>query len=160
MVVKSQTFQVNNHLLCEAKALAQQGIPIAVDFDSTLALTDGYPNIVGVNGNCFEILHKWQNIGCKIILNTMRHTKDLEQAVVWCSNCGFFFDSINCNPENDTRDPTPCNKVYAMFYIDDRALGVPLKHDTSDVIKDHVDWDEIDTIYTPLIEELIEKLHN
>ena len=137
-------------------ALAQDGIAIAVDFDSTIALTDGYPNIMGPNGNVFQILRKWQDMGCKILLHTMRHDKDLEAAVVWCANCGFTFDGVNVNPENEERDPG-CDKMYATFYIDDKAFGTPLLYDTAGVLKDHVDWETIDKQYTPFLKTLITK---
>ena len=47
-------------------------IPICVDFDSTMVLSD-YPYVKRENGNCSEILKRWveeYNVG--IILNTMR----------------------------------------------------------------------------------------
>ena len=160
MEKKVKRLGIDWFLLNEIKYLAQNGISIAVDFDSTLCLTDGYPNIVGPNGDCFHILRKWQAMGCKILLHTMRHGTELEAARVWCANCKFFFDGVNHNPENEERDPDWNEKMYAVFYIDDKALGTPLLHDTEGIIRDHVDWEEIDKIYTPFLEELIEKVKN
>ena len=158
MNIKTNCLEVNDFLVNEAINLCKEGISIAVDFDSTLCLTDGYPNILGPNGDCFWILHKWQDMGCKILLHTMRHGKDLEEARVWCANCKFFFDGVNHNPENEARDPEYNEKMYAMFYIDDKAFGTPLLHDTTGKIKDHVDCETIDRIYTPFLTELIKRI--
>ncbi len=87
----------------------------------------------------------------------MRHDEDLEMAVDWCRENGFIFDGINCNPENDSRDPE-CDKLYAVFYIDDKSIGVPLLRDSEGIVRDHVDWYEIDRTFTPLLEEIIIKL--
>jgi len=159
MEVKINKLTPDGFLLSEISRLSNQGISIAVDFDSTLCLTDGYPHIVGQNGKCFDILHEWQKLGCKILLYTMRHGEDLDNAVAWCRECGFEFDGINCNPENDARDPE-CDKLYAVFYIDDKAFGTPLLRDTDGNLRDHVDWEEIDRIFTPLIHEIKNKLVN
>lgn len=158
MDIKINRLSADGFLLSEISRLAQDGISIAVDFDSTLCLTDGFPNIISVNGDCFHILRKWQLMGCKILLHTMRHGKELEEARVWCANCNFFFDGVNCNPENDERYPEYNQKLYAVFYIDDKSMGVPLLHDTNGKIRDHVDWKELDRIYTPFLEELIVKI--
>jgi len=159
MIKRTDILRVNNHLTTEVVALAKHGISIAVDFDSTIALTDGYPNIVRPNGNVFQVLHKWQHdLGCKILLHTMRHGKDLEAAVVWCANCGFTFDGVNVNPENEERDPG-CKKMYATFYIDDKAFGTPLLYDTTGVLKDHVDWETIDMMYTPFLKTLVSQIN-
>lgn len=157
MEVSIDRLSSDDFLLSEVARLSNRGISIAVDFDSTLCLTDGFPHIVAQNGRCFEILHKWQDAGCKIILYTMRHDDDLDDAVEWCKECGFVFDGINKNQENDERDPE-CDKLYAVFYIDDKAFGVPLLCDTEGKVRDHVDWDKIDSVFTPLITEINEKI--
>lgn len=158
MDVKINKLTVDGFLLSEVSRLSKEGIAIAVDFDSTICLTDGYPHIVAPNGYCFYVLTKWQKMGCKIILHTMRHGKDLDDAVSWCKECGFIFDGVNHNPENEKRDPEYNEKMYAVFYIDDKNFGVPLLHDTQGTVRDHVDWVEIDKIYTPFLEEIITKL--
>lgn len=88
----------------------------------------------------------------------MRHGKDLDNAVEWCAEQGFTFDGVNHNPENEERDPEYNEKMYAVFYIDDKNFGVPLLRDTTGNLRDHVDWDEIDNNFTPLIESIIEKI--
>lgn len=155
MEVKVKNLTLDGFILSEVSKLAKHGVSIAVDFDSTLCLTDGYPNILGVNGNCFDILHKWQDMGCKILLHTMRNNGDLEAAVKWSKEQGFTFDGVNCNPEADERYPEYSQKMYAVFYIDDKSFGTPLLHDTDNKIRDHVDWEEIDKKYTPYLEKII-----
>jgi hypothetical protein len=155
MEIKIKNLTPDGFILSEVSKLAKHGVSIAVDFDSTLCLTDGYPNIVGVNGDCFSILHKWQDIGCKILLHTMRNNGDLEAAVKWSKEQGFIFDGVNCNPEADERYPGYSQKMYAVFYIDDKSFGTPLLHDTDGRVRDHVDWQEIDKIYTPYLEKII-----
>ena len=155
MEVKVKNLTLDGFILSEVSKLAKHGVSIAVDFDSTLCLTDGYPNILGVNGNCFDILHKWQDMGCKILLHTMRNNGDLEAAVKWVKKQGFIFDGVNCNPEADKRYPGYSQKMYAVFYIDDKSFGTPLLHDTDNKIRDHVDWEEIDKKYTPYLEKII-----
>ena len=150
--------KLSEWLIHEALCLCKDGVSIAVDFDSTLCLTDGFPNILGPNGNCFHILRKWQRMGCKILLHTMRYGKDLEEAIVWCSNCKMFFDGINHNPCEEARDPEYQGKMYALFYIDDKAIGTPLLHSKYERIRDHVNWAKIDEIYTPLIEQLMDMI--
>ena len=159
MDVKIDKLSIDGFLLSEITRLSQRGISIAVDFDSTLCLTDGYPHILGANGDCFNILKKWQDMGCKILLHTMRHGKDLDDAVHWCKDMGFTFDGVNHNPENEERDPEYNEKMYAVFYIDDKSFGIPLLHNTNGKIRDHVDWDEIDKKYTPFLEDLITEIN-
>lgn len=154
MEIKIKNLTPDGFILSEVSKLAKHGVSIAVDFDSTLCLTDGYPNIVGVNGDCFSILHKWQDIGCKILLHTMRNNGDLEAAVKWSKEQGFIFDGVNCNPEADERYPGYSQKMYAVFYIDDKSFGTPLLHDNNNKIRDHVDWEEIDKVYTPYLESI------
>lgn len=160
MDVKVDRLSIDMFLISEVLRLSKNGVSVAVDFDSTLCLTDGYPHIVAVNGSCFSVLHKWQGMGCKILLHTMRHGKDLDDAVSWCKDNGFTFDGVNHNPENEERDPDYNEKMYAVFYIDDKCFGMPLLHDTQGKIRDHVDWQEIDRIYTPFLWELIIKVNN
>lgn len=159
MDIKIDTLTPDGFLLSEISRLAKDGISIAVDFDSTLCLTDGYPHIVGVNGKCFKVLHEWQSMGCKILLHTMRQGQDLLDAVVWCEEQGFLFDAVNCNPESDRLYPH-AEKMYAVLYVDDKAMGTPLLRDTEGIVRDHVDWNRIDENITPLLTEIISKLNN
>lgn len=144
----------------EVKRMSEDGISIAVDFDSTICLTDGYPNILGPNGIVFDVLHKWQNMGCKIIMNTIRNGKDLENAVVWCSNCGFNFDYVNENKEYERKFGKCYNKLYATYYIDDKNVFTPLTKECLGYekynVRLHVDWVYVDKYLTPIIEEIIQ----
>lgn len=85
----------------------------------------------------------------------MRNNGDLEAAVKWARKQGFIFDGVNRNPEADERYPGYSQKMYAVFYIDDKSFGTPLLHDTNNKIRDHVDWEEIDKKYTPYLEKII-----
>ena len=84
----------------------------------------------------------------------MRNNGDLESAVNWSKEQGFIFDGVNSNPEANERYPGYSQKMYAVFYIDDKSFGVPLLHDTENKLRDHVDWEEIDRIYTPFLEKI------
>ena len=43
----------------EIKNLITEKLPILVDFDSTMVITDNFPNIVGENKPCVEVMKKW-----------------------------------------------------------------------------------------------------
>lgn len=159
MFEKINTLTITPQLIQEVKYFCGNAPTIAVDFDNTLALTDNFPNILGVNGECFNILKSWKNLGCKIILHTSRHDKDLDNAVVWCLNCGLFFDGINECVMPDGTKINNGSKTYATFYIDDRSVGIPLKRYKYNNVRDCVDWTEIDKIYTPVIKEIIKKVN-
>lgn len=126
-------------------------IPIAVDFDATLCKPHLYPYIGVVNGRCFEILKKWQDLGCMIILNTMRGGKELQDAINWCSEYGFTFDAIGRNPTQDSWCGKDVYKCYSVLDVDDRAAGCPLIGEETDG-RGWVDWETIDKMYTPKIE--------
>lgn len=100
---------------------------IALDFDGTL--TDGgdnWPNIGEANPYAIEVVKRFRREGHKIILNTCRRGKYLNEAVEWMKNKGIEPDSVNDNPWARAiyNDPDPGNKVFAHVYIDDRSLGI------------------------------------
>ena len=73
-------------------------IPILVDFDSTMVLSD-YPYVIRENGNCSEILKRWvkdYNVG--IILNTMRSDEHLQIALDWIKEKEIPLYGIGENP--------------------------------------------------------------
>lgn len=73
-------------------------IPILVDFDSTMVLSD-YPYIKKENGNCSEILKRWVNeYNVGIILNTMRSDEHLQIALDWIESKGIPLYGIGENP--------------------------------------------------------------
>lgn len=91
---------------------------IAVDFDGTLQLRDGSPNLP---------LIKWltseQRRGAILILWTCREGPSLHEAVAWLRQHNFRVDYINCNcPEGIARLGHNSRKIFADLYIDDKAI--------------------------------------
>lgn len=95
---------------------------ISVDFDKTLSMAR-YPEVGEPNGILIEYLIREQKKGSKIVLNTCRTDKALENAVDFCNKHGLFFDAINENAktmiESYGDDP---RKISADLYIDDKAV--------------------------------------
>jgi predicted HAD superfamily phosphohydrolase YqeG len=105
---------------------------IAVDFDGTL-VEDKFPEIGSPRKDIVEWVKECRLNGCKLILWTSRSNNlkvngcgSLELAVEYCKeSLDLEFDAINENLKevqekwhNDTR------KVYADYYIDDKAIMV------------------------------------
>ena len=140
-----------NSFNLEMEELNIKKIPISVDFDATLCYPHAYPNILNENKPCFDILKKWQSMGCMIILNTMRGGKYLQDAIDWCKSCGFEFDAIGRNPTQDSWCGKEVLKVYSILDIDDRNACIPLIGEKVDG-RGWVDWNKIDEICTPKIQ--------
>lgn len=113
---------------------------IAVDFDGT-CVTHDYPE-VGEDIGAAPVLRKLIDAGHKIILNTMRSGKELEDAEHWfkLNNISLFGSNINPTQKRWTDSP----KVYANLYIDDAALGCPLTIDSDFSDRPFVDWEVVD----------------
>lgn len=125
---------------------------IAVDFDGT-CVTHEFP-YVGKEIGAAEVLKELTDKGHKIILFTMRsHPNEINQnrtidgniinndtlqdAIDWFKKHDIPLFGVNENPTQKDWSSSP--KPYAHIYIDDAALGVPLKHDfLSD--RPYVDW--------------------
>lgn len=107
--------------MCDKKELW-----IAVDFDGTLTQSDKWPEIGDENPYAFDVLKRLRRDGNKIILNTCRRGKPLQEAVDWMSQKGVTPDSVNDNPwaRELFNDPTPGHKVFAHVYIDDRNIFI------------------------------------
>ena len=91
----------------------------AVDFDNTLAVTR-FPEIVEPKRKIVAAVKM-----LKAILWTSRAGRDLEAAVEWCHGQGLEFDAVNEPlPEQVARWGNDTRKVYADFYIDDKAMSV------------------------------------
>lgn len=131
-------------------------IPISVDFDATLCYPHIYPHIGKENKPCFDVLRKWQNMGCMILLNTMRGGKELKEAIEWCEKHDFKFDGIGRNPTQDSWCGKEVNKIYSVLDIDDRNAGCPLLGEEIDG-RGWVNWDEIDRKYTEKIKRWLKK---
>lgn len=134
-------FNENNNLI----------IPICVDFDSTMVLSD-YPYILKENSNCSEILKRWvkdYNVG--IILNTMRSGEDLKIALDWITEKEIPLYGIGENAVQ--KKWTTSKKPYGVFNIDDINIGCPLIYERGKYL---VDWDKIVELLEPKLKELSE----
>lgn len=112
---------------------------IAIDFDGT-CVTHDYPRI-GKDINAVNVLKKLVANGHKLILNTMRSGKELKEAINWFKKNDIELYGANENPTQKKWTNSP--KVYANLYIDDAALGCPLKMDLSISDRPFVDWEAV-----------------
>lgn len=115
---------------------------IAVDFDGT-CVTHEYP-LIGKDIGAVPILKSLVEKGNKLILLTMRSDAFLEAAVNWFKENDIELWGIQDNPEQNKW--TNSRKVYAQVYIDDAALGCPLKFDDAICDRPFVDWEQVITL--------------
>lgn len=112
---------------------------IAIDFDGT-CVTHDYPRI-GKDINAVNVLKNLVTNGHKLILNTMRSGKELKEAINWFKENDIELYGANENPTQKRWTKSP--KVYAHLYIDDAALGCPLKMDLNISDRPFVDWEVV-----------------
>ena len=115
---------------------------IAIDFDGT-CVTHEYP-AVGQDIGAVPVLKKLVSCGHKLVLNTMRSGQTEQDAVKWFRDNDLPLYGVNKHPTQHTWTSSP--KVYANLYIDDAALGIPLKYDPSISMKSYVDWDAVERL--------------
>ena len=108
---------------------------IAIDFDGT-CVKHKYPNI-GKDIGAVPVLKKLIEYKHKLILNTMRSGKELDEAVNWFKENDIELFGINNNPTQ--KHWTDSTKVYANLYIDDVNLGCPLIYPDNEE-RPYVDW--------------------
>jgi hypothetical protein len=108
---------------------------IAIDFDGT-CVKHQYPQIGPTLPMAVETLRELAAYGHELILYTMRSGKELQEAVDWWRGHGLPLYGINQNPVQSKWTESP--KAYAHLYIDDAALGCPVKLDVHG--RDYVDW--------------------
>lgn len=121
---------------------------IGLDFDGT-CVTHEYPK-VGKDIGAIPVLKKIINNGHQIVLNTMRSGHELGDAIDWFNNNGIELYGVGFNPTQAKW--TSSSKCYAELYIDDAALGAPLKinkisNDDGDKIpygRPFIDWDKVE----------------
>ena len=118
---------------------------IAIDFDGT-CVTHDYPRI-GKDIHAVNVLKRLVANGHKLILNTMRSGKELDDAVNWFKEHNIELFGVNENPTQKSWTTSP--KVHANLYIDDAALGCPLIFDHAVSSKPFVNW--------VMVEEILEK---
>lgn len=126
---------------------------IAIDFDGT-CVSHEFPK-VGNDISAVPVLKELVAKGHKLILFTMRsnsfyHTgasdevpelhkgEFLNDAVKWFVDNDIPLYGIQSNPTQSEWTESP--KAYAQLYIDDAALGCPLKYDLKVSKRDFVDW--------------------
>ncbi len=129
-------------------------IVIAVDFDGT-CVTHEFPN-VGLDIGAAPVLRSLVQAGHRLILNTMRSDRQwnkkqqtvpdkktnlLNDAIEWFRKNNIPLHGIQINPAQLTWTTSP--KCYANLYIDDSALGCPLKHQQEISIRPFVDWEKV-----------------
>lgn len=111
---------------------------IGIDFDGTL-VSWNFP-LVGEDIGSAEVCKDLVKNGVKIILYTMRDKGFLDDAVNWCKDNGIELYGVN---ENPSQTWSKSRKVHCDMYIDDQALGCPLKTDRSISSRPFVDWEKV-----------------
>lgn len=120
---------------------------IAIDFDGT-CVTHDYPD-VGKDIGAVPVLKELIKNGHQLMLWTMRGSKPVEdrntlrEAIDWFQENNIPLWGINENLEQTSVGWTNSNKQYAALYIDDAALGCPLKEDLALSDRPFVDWDRV-----------------
>lgn len=112
----------------------------AIDFDGT-CVTNDYPYI-GKGIGAVPVLKRIAENGHRIILYTMRENERLKDAEQWFKSNNIPLWGVNNNPEQKKWSSSP--KIYAHLYIDDAALGVPLKFNKKISDKYFVDWEKVE----------------
>lgn len=131
---------------------------IGIDFDGT-CVTHEFPKI-GKDIAAVPILKKLIEKGHQLILFTMRSDKKevltdhyeihsvadhyLTHAVNWFKDNGIPLYGIQKNPTQHTWTDSP--KAYCQLYIDDAALGCPLKYDMNVSDRPFVDWNKVEAL--------------
>ena len=119
---------------------------VCVDFDGTCVMHE-YPNIGEDIPHAVNVLQRLNENQVKIILWTIRSEEFLLDAVNWFIEREIELWAVNKNPQQKFWSTSP--KAYAPVYIDDAALGCPLKL-SADGNRPFADWFEIEK----LLEEL------
>ena len=115
---------------------------LAVDFDGT-CVTHKYPQVGETVPHCVRVLERLQANNVRIILWTMRHGKELHDAVDWFEKNEITLWGINENPEQ--LEWTQSRKAYAHAYVDDAAIGCPLVYPENGD-RPFVDWEAIEKL--------------
>ena len=103
--------------------MAIQDAIVAIDFDGTV-VTHAYPEI-GDDAGAVPVLKELVANGCRLILFTMRSGSLLKEAEAWFRKRDIPLYAVNENPKQGRWTKSP--KVHADLYIDDSALGCPIK---------------------------------
>jgi hypothetical protein len=131
---------------------------ICIDFDGTCT-SYAFPE-VGKSIGAEKVLKQLVAKGHKLILFTMRSNKRgnksndpeiqdidgnfLDSAIEWFRKNNIKLYGIQTNPDQATWTESP--KAYGHMYIDDAALGCPLKFDKNISDRPFADWEKIEEI--------------
>lgn len=112
---------------------------ICVDFDGT-CVTHEYP-FIGKDIGAVPVLKQLTEEGHKLILFTMRDGKELDDSTNWFIKNDIPLFGVQRNPTQDNWTDSP--KAYGQLYIDDAALGAPLKVDKELSDRPFIDWEKV-----------------
>jgi hypothetical protein len=134
-------------------------IPIAVDWDYTITKCSSWlEGTMEINYDALRIMKEWKkkyNVGW--ILDTMRHDEILQEPLRFLDENKVTLYGVRKNPQQD-RDGNSVPKAWAVFSVDDRNVGIPTKM-MEGCDRPHVDWDEVDKIMSPILQEISDKLN-
>ena len=134
-------------------------IPIAVDWDFTITSCSSWSEgTMEINYKAFKVMKRWiedYNVG--FILDTMRHDEILTEPLNILKENGIELYGIRRNPQQD-KDGNTVTKAWAVFSIDDRNVGTPVIMGEG-CNRPCVDWDKVDEIMTPILEEISANLN-
>lgn len=126
---------------------SRDNVIVAVDFDGTLVGHD-FPRIGPEVPKAVLWVHRIAaEPKVKIMLWTMRsdgqrHGDVLAQAVAWCRAQMIPLWAVNKSPGQSSWSKS--KKQYAHLYIDDAAVGTPLReHPSALITRPVVDWDAL-----------------
>ena len=115
---------------------------IAIDFDGT-CVTHAFPK-VGKDIGAARILRALTEKKHQLILYTMRDRDTLKDAINWFAENNIPLYAVNNNPSQHKWTKSP--KVFAHLYIDDAALGTPLKFDENISDRPFVNWEKVEQL--------------
>lgn len=117
-------------------------IDICLDFDGT-CVTHEYPEI-GEDIGAIPVLKKLVDSGHNLILFTLRSGVALMEAVEWFNKNEIKLKGIQTNPKQKAFTSSP--KAFGNLYIDDSAIGAPLKRNLALSKKEFIDWEKVTKI--------------
>lgn len=128
--------------------MKHNSVIIAVDGDGT-CWTHDWP-AMGKDIGAAPVLKKLIKNGHRLMLWTMRSGKPdgtLSDAVKWFKDNDIELWGINENPDQKETGWSTSNKQYANIFVDDAALGAPLKFDPEIHPRPFIDWDKVDKMF-------------
>lgn len=131
-------------------------IPITLDFDYTCTKKSSW--LEGTweeNPKCFEILKKWQNMGCVFILNTFRNAEFAKKPIEWLESNGVKIYGVGKHPLQEEGEGES-RKIWSIFNIDDMNVGTFLVCEKD--ARPYVDWNKMDEYLTPIIKSIRKRL--